>query len=65
MGTKTERNDGHGHEYTGDGEKGTGAPGSHEESHKKVGGARTAIHQGTPAELEKFHHSKTGQVDER
>lgn len=45
------------HRYDGDGVVPTSAPGSHDESHKKLGGARAKIHEGLPHELEAFHGS--------
>jgi hypothetical protein len=32
-----------------------GAPGSHEETHKSIDGARSRIHEGLPSELESYH----------
>lgn len=38
-----------------------GAPGSHEESHKQLGGHRSSIETGHPKELERFHKGGKGK----
>lgn len=37
-----------------------GAAGSHQNTHKEIGGARSTIHQGMPHELESFHGKDKG-----
>lgn len=48
----------HGHIYEGDGKQKHNADGSHQHSHKQLGGHRANIHEGMPSELEQHHNDK-------